>query len=213
MRTRSKLVLAGLAATLLMAFAVNSASANNISISNQFFRVVWSPLTFIGEGSTISVKCNVTLEGSFHSRTIVKTLGALVGYVTKGMTGSCTENSATVLTATLPWHITYEGFSGRLPTIARIRLLLRHTAFITQIFGGLAECLYQDAGTNQSENAAGELILTNGSANELAADTTIRVPFLRGSGLSENCPTRGGFTGTGNVTLLGATTRITVTLI
>ncbi|HZV74768.1 MAG TPA: hypothetical protein VFF79_13720 [Conexibacter sp.] len=129
------------------------------------------------------------------------------------MTGSCTENSATVLTATLPWHITYEGFSGRLPTIARIRLLLRHTAFITQIFGGLAECLYQDAGTNQSENAAGELILTNGSANELAADTTIRVPFLRGSGLSENCPTRGGFTGTGNVTLLGATTRITVTLI
>ncbi|HZV73609.1 MAG TPA: hypothetical protein VFF79_07835 [Conexibacter sp.] len=212
MRTRSKLLLAGLAATLLMALAVNSASANNISISNQFFRVVWSPLNFIGEGSSVRVTCNVTLEGSFHSRTIAKTIGALVGYVTRGIAGGCTENSATVLTATLPWHITYEGFSGRLPTIARIRLLLRHSAFVTQIFGGLVECLYADGG-GAAENAAGELLLTGGSANELAADPSIRVPFVRGSGLTENCPTRGGFTGTGNVTLLGATTRITVTLI
>ncbi|HZV74772.1 MAG TPA: hypothetical protein VFF79_13740 [Conexibacter sp.] len=213
MRTHTKLALAALTATLLMALAVNTASANNISVSNQFFRVVWSPLTFIGEGSPLRIVCNVTLEGSFHSATIVKTIGSLVGYVTRGIAGGCTELSATVLTATLPWHVTYEGFSGRLPNISRVRLLLRHTAYITQIFGGLADCLYADAGTNQSENAAGEVLITSGSANELAVDQTIRLPLVRGSGLSENCPTREGLTNTGNVTLLGATTRITVTLI
>ncbi|HZV73607.1 MAG TPA: hypothetical protein VFF79_07825 [Conexibacter sp.] len=213
MRTHTKLALATLTATLLMALAVNTASANHFSISNQFFRVVWSPLNFIGEGSTVRVTCNITLEGSFHSRTMVKTIGSLLGYVTRAIAGSCTENSATVLTATLPWHLTYEGFAGTLPNINRIRLLLRHTAFITRIFGGLVECLYADAGTNQSENAAGESLLTGGSANEVASDPSIRIPFVRGSGLTENCPAKGGFTGTGNVTLLGATTRITVTLI
>jgi hypothetical protein len=213
MRTHTKLTLAALTATLVMALAVNTASANNISLSNQTFRVVWSPLNFIGEGSSVRGVCNVTIEGSFHSRTIVKTIGALIGYVTRAIAGGCTENSATVLTATLPWHITYEGFSGRLPNITRVRLLLRHIAFVTQIFGGLVECLYADAGNNQSENSAGEVLLSSGSANELAADPSIRIPFVRGSGLTENCPTRGGFTGTGNVTLLGATTRITVTLI
>ena len=215
MRTHTKLTLAALTATLFMALAVNTASANRFSVSNQFFRVVWSPLNFIGEGSSVRVGCNVTVEGSFHSRTIVKTIGSLLGYVTRAIIGGCTENSATVLTATLPWHLTYEGFSSSrgLPAIERIRLLLRHIAFVTQIFGGLVECLYADAGTNQSENAAGESLLTGGSANEVASDPSIRIPFVRGSGLTENCPAKGGFTGTGNVTLLGATTRITVTLI
>ncbi|HZV74771.1 MAG TPA: hypothetical protein VFF79_13735 [Conexibacter sp.] len=213
MHTHTKLLLAALTATLVMALAVNTASANHFSLSNQAFRVVWSPLNFIGEGSTVRVTCNVTIEGSFHSRTIVKTIGSLVGYVTRAIAGGCTEDSATVLTATLPWHITYEGFSGRLPTISRVRLLLRHTSFTESIFGGLVTCLYADAGTSETENNAGEVLLSSGSANELAADPSIRLPFVRGSGLTENCPTRGGFTGTGQVTLLGATTRIIVTLI
>ncbi|HZV73605.1 MAG TPA: hypothetical protein VFF79_07815 [Conexibacter sp.] len=214
MCTHTKLTLAALTATLLMALAVNTASANNISVSNQFFRVVWSPLNFIGEGSSVRTTCDVTLEGSFHSRTIVKTIGSLIGYVTRAIFGGCTENSSTVLTATLPWHLTYEGFSGRLPNITRLRLLLRHMAYVQSIFGGLVECLYADAGRNAEENAAGELLLTGSSANELAADPSIRVPFVRGSGLTENCPMRVGFTGTGQVTLLGSTsTRITVTLI
>ncbi|HZV73606.1 MAG TPA: hypothetical protein VFF79_07820 [Conexibacter sp.] len=213
MRTHTKLALAALTATLVMALAVNTASANRISISNQAFRVVWSPLNLIGEGSSVRVTCNITIEGSFHSRTIVKTLGSLVGYVTRAIAGGCTENSTTVLTATLPWHITYEGFSGRLPTISRVRLLLRGTAYITQIFGGLVECLYADAGRSAEENTAGEVLLTGSSANEFKADESIRIPFVRGSGLTENCPMREGFTGTGQVTLLGATTRITVTLI
>ncbi|HZV74773.1 MAG TPA: hypothetical protein VFF79_13745 [Conexibacter sp.] len=214
MRTHTKLALAALTATLVMALAVGSASANRFSVSNQQFRVVWNPLNFIVEFTGIRVACIVTLEGSFHSRVIAKTIGALVGYVSRAIAGGCTEASATILTATLPWHLTYEGFSGRLPNITRIRLLLRRMAYIQQIFGGLVECLYADAGNNQTENAAGELELTAaGSANTLTTDPAIRLPFVRGSGLTENCPAREGLVGTGQVTLLGNTTRITVTLI
>jgi len=133
MHTRSKLALAGLAATLLMAFAVNSASANHLSVSSQNFRLVWTALTFFGEGTGSTentIICPVTLEGSFHSSTLAKVIGALIGHVTRATVvgTSCTGGRATILQETLPWHVTYEGFSGTLPRITAVRLLLRNTA-------------------------------------------------------------------------------------
>jgi hypothetical protein len=210
MPTRTKLTLAGLAATLLMGFAVTTANANHLSVSNQFFRIVWNPLTFVGEGGT-TIKCPATLEGSFHERTIAKTIGRLVGYVSRAIFGSgaaCQGGSFTVLTATLPWHVTYEGFSGRLPAITSVRLLLRRVAFVEEVFS--VRCLYKENGTSQ---AAGELLVeAGGNAKELTADRTITLPLFEGSTLF--CPTNTGFEGTGEVTLLGSsTTRIRVTLI
>jgi hypothetical protein len=213
MHARTKLALAGLTATLLMALAVSSASANRLSISNQQFRWVWSPLTFIGEGGAeLTVRCPVTLEGSLHERTIVKTLGALVGYVTRGIAGGteppCTGGTVTVQAGTLPWHVTYEGFTGRLPTITRVRLLLRTVAFAATILTVL--CLYKENGTAQ---AAGELnVEAGGNANTLTADHGMRLPRFSGNTLF--CPPEVRFEGDAQVTLLGSsTTRIKVTLI
>jgi len=208
MRTRSKLVLAGLTAGLLMALAVSSASANRLSLTNTSFRAVWSSLRFFGEGGiTGEARCPVTLEGTFHSATIVKSIGALIGYVTRATSGSgaaCAHGSSTILQETLPWHVTYEGFSGTLPRISRIRLLLIGASF--RVEPGFGNCKYG----HPTENAAGEINLTNGEATSLTADPVIR---LRGFG-EFGCPPEGGFEGTtSSLTLLGNTSRITIRLI
>jgi len=45
-------------------------------------------------------KCNLTLEGSVHSATLTKTVGLLIGYITRASIGPCPTGSATLLTAT-----------------------------------------------------------------------------------------------------------------
>jgi len=122
MRTRSKLILAGLGATLLMAFAIGAASARNLSISNQQIRGTFSDLEFRSPFGRND--CRVTLEGSLHARTIAKSPNALLGYVTRVIAGQCTLGT-TVLTETLPWHVRYVGFSGRLPDITLLLIRTR----------------------------------------------------------------------------------------
>jgi len=217
MHTRSKLALAGLAATLLMAFAVNSASANHLSVSSQNFRLVWTALTFFGEGTGSTentIICPVTLEGSFHSSTLAKVIGALIGHVTRATVvgTSCTGGRATILQETLPWHVTYEGFSGTLPRITAVRLLLRNTAFVLEANGGLGTtCLYKENGTS----AAGEVLVeSGGAATALRADERIRLPLFRSGGIGGFlCPSEGGFQGSASVTVQGSSTRITIRLI
>lgn len=219
MHTRSKLLLAGLAATLLMAFAVNTASANKLSIDNQLFRVTWTNLTFFSDENETTIACPVTLEGSFNSRTIAKVFRALIGRVTKAAltNANCTGGRATILTATLPWHVTYLGFIGRLPNIRGFILLLRRPAFQIEGSGTFTQCLYEDRGTNFEEAAAGtiEVNETTGVATTLEPERSIRTPFITGGGLAPGlCPRQGGFRGTGQTTLLGSsTTRIRITLI
>jgi hypothetical protein len=210
MHTRNKLVLAGLAATLLMAFAVNTATANHLSVSNRFFRIVWNPLTFVSSTGT-TVRCPVTLEGSFHERTIGKALGLLLGYVSRAISAEteppCRGGTATALTATLPWHVTYEGFSGTLPAIRTVRLLLRRVAFKITVL--TVTCLYKENGSEQAAVEAN--VEAGGNITTVTADTTISLPLFEGGIF---CPASGGFEGTGEATLLGSTTtRIKLTLI
>jgi len=213
MRTHSKLALASLAATLLMAFAVSSASARNLSVSNTNIRVVWRELRFFDPGSGISVTCPVTLEGSFHYRTIVKLARTLIGYVTRAISGTaeppCRGGTATIDQETLPCHLTYERFSGTLPNITRVGILLRGVSFKFTAVG--IRCGLRERG-GANENGSGEVTIdASGNATTLMANNTIR--FARYSG-GIFCPASGGFEGTGEVTLLGSTTtRIRVTLI
>src|SRR5436853_4359159 len=129
MRTSAKLGLTALIAALLLSAAVSTASARNLSTSNQFIRVTWRSLEFVT--SAVTIRCQVTLEGSFHSRTIAKIERSLVGHITRDTvkTESCTNASATADNTTLPWHITYEGFRGTLPRIEEVLFLLRGVLF------------------------------------------------------------------------------------
>jgi hypothetical protein len=210
MRTRSKLVLAALAATLLMGLAVGAASANRLSVSNKNFRVVWTELRFLEREGAALVTCPVTLEGSFHYNTIVKTEKALIGFISRASVAnaSCRGGHATILQESLPWHITYNGFRGVLPRITSVRLLLKGVAFNVEVF--FVNCLYKEAVEGQEEAKGEALVEAGGGITGLEADRTIRIRKFSGGGL---CPETGGFEGTGRVTLLGNTSVISVRLI
>lgn len=203
MRHTTKLVLAALVATILMSFAVGSASARRIETSEQGFLVRWTSLSFNAAGNRVS--CPVTLEGSFHSRTLSKVCGQLIGYVSTAQVGPasvCQAGSATVLTESLPWHILYVSFAGELPRIERIRIKLIGAAF--RISAGIA-CL---ATTTHTNPAVGDInVEASGGANTLTA--------LREFSIPTNCPfVSGNFEGTGEVfTLITPQRRIFVRLV
>ena len=152
---RSKLILAGLAAALVMAFAANSASARNISISHgALFNAQWRELRFDNGGAT-AFACDVTLEGSFHYRTFLKVRESLLGYITRAIVNNCVNGgSATVLTTNLPWHIRYQGFQGTLPNISgiRMRLILVEFQLKDRIFG--STCLSRSTNVDPAEMVA-----------------------------------------------------------
>lgn len=222
MYSRSKLVLSCLAATLLMAAAVSSASASRLSISGISFRVAWdrtiagaTDLTFaatVGE----AVTCPVTLEGTLHSSTITKTAGLLIGYVTRASiatngstTGRCTGGNGTILAATLPWHVQYSSFGGTLPNITSLTLRLINASF--QIANG-SECL---ARTTAAEPGVGIAEVANPTTTReilfLRLDETRRITLREGA---FGCALANGvFRGNGAVTLLGSTARPLLRLI
>jgi hypothetical protein len=121
-----KLLLAGLAAAVTLAVAVGSATAGRLATSELTFRATWTPLSIQSESEGgLIIECNLTLEGSFHYRSIIKQARSLIGYVTKAaMTHPCggageawvdngTEQAGLGVSAnSLPWHVTYDGLSG-----------------------------------------------------------------------------------------------------
>ncbi len=107
-----------IAAALLA--GVTTTSANNLSQSSRTFRGTWAPLEII-DLEVATVRCSVTVEGSFHSSTIRKVPGSLVGYITRAALSPCTGGNATFLRDTLPWHLQYEGFEGTLPAITGLQ--------------------------------------------------------------------------------------------
>jgi len=199
--------MAGFAIALLMSVAVSTASAGRLSVSNSRFRAVWSPLR-LDPGD---VRCNVTLEGSFHSGTIQKRVDALVGYVTRAIVAppaQCTNGEATIVQENLPWHLRYRGFTGRLPRPSGVVLGLVKAKFRVHVNSLGATC---EVETTPEKPAVGTVLLNEeGTVIGLRADELTSIPL---GGFCGIFGTEGAFTGTGAVTLLNSATRITVRLI
>ena len=150
MRNSAKLGLTALVAALLLASAVSTATAGRLSSNTSGIRTTWSRLEFRSNNIFAPVfRCQVTLEGSLHSRTIVKRERSLIGAVTRADINACTNG--TLLPLRLPWHITYESFRGVLPNITGIRLLVNRAQFGFIVLG--STCLYGD----REDNLTGEL--------------------------------------------------------
>jgi hypothetical protein len=219
MRTSVKLILTALAASLLLSAAVSTASARNLSVSNQGIRATWTALQFEGGAS---IRCQVTLEGSFHSRTIVKVARLLIGAITRAQVKqeTCTGGrysffngteryNGTTPSNTLPWHLTYESFIGNLPNITGFRFLLSRFRLGLDI-SGLCIGQYGSATDNITLLAAREVsgALTSLTPVEgLNRSTLIR----RDGGIF--CPETRTIRGAATVTLLNSAARITITLI
>jgi hypothetical protein len=211
MRKHGKLILAGLTASLLMALAVSgTASARTFSLSNRNLRVVWTSLEFTNTGGLGTMRCPVTIEGSFHSATISKVEKALIGHISRAAASeaSCSGGGITIHRESLPWHITYNGFRGILPRINSFRLLFNLPLFQIN-FSGFGTCT---ANTEANHEIRAEAILNaSGEIENLSPDPTPQIPTNAGCLVAEvmlRAPA-----GDGRVTLLGTTTRIRITLI
>ena len=187
-----KMLLAVLGATALLGALVGTASAGRFSVSEQRVTSTYSRVSFSGGfGTTV---CDVTLEGSLHSRTINK-VRVLIGYITGGNTGNCIAGTSTILRERLPFHIQYASFVGTLPDITSIVTNVIGAAFRIREPGGF-ECLVTSSSTNP----------TTGTYNLEAGGriSTIRI------GGSVPC---GIFTGTLNGTSNSITPSVSIRLI
>jgi hypothetical protein len=206
MRARSKLALISLAATVLMAFVAHAASARNLSVSNQNIRTTFDNVEIAAEGLPTTT-CHVTLEGSFHQRTMTKTPETLTGFITRVTTGSC-SSGLTVLSATLPWHTRYTDFSGSLPNITELGTKTAGMAFNIGALG--FNCL-----ARAEIRIRIKIIISIGIRIFRGAQIPRQtIPFASGGGFG--CPASEGTIQSatdGTMMLLGATTSITVTLI
>jgi hypothetical protein len=135
---------AGWVAGALLGLAAGAAFARSFEfpIVERGIRAVWAPLEIVTPFNTI--RCNTTIEGSFHARTFAKTERSLIGHITRASVSGC---SATVLTETLPWHVTYGSFAGTLPNITRVTLFVGGMAMSArEPFG--STCLLRSSSTS-----------------------------------------------------------------
>jgi hypothetical protein len=151
MHRHSRLLLIGLAATTVLAAFVTSATAGMLSLrGGQQFRAVWGQLEYSDTASANTVRCPVTLEGSFHSLAMRKIQRALIGYVTKAAVGTaaCAGGSAATLQESLPWHVRYDSFSGTLPSLTALNLQIVGLTFLITSAGSTCR------GTTEAANPA-----------------------------------------------------------
>lgn len=210
MRTTTKSVFAGLAAAIILALAIGSATARRIEFMEPGFLIRWTNLAFIAGGFRVS--CPVTLEGSFHSKTVSKVCGQLIGYISiaqipVGEEPPCRGGTARALAERLPWHIQYNSFTGTLPTIRTIRLAIPNARF--QILAGGITCL---VGTMQSNPAFGDLAISASAINTLRALPEFGIPL--GGEFLCTISGNGSLEGTGEVfTLVTPQARINIRLV
>jgi hypothetical protein len=121
-----------LACTLALAAGVADAQELEFPNGERGFRVRWASLEFEAAGAT--VRCPVTLEGTFRSRTITSA-GIPIADVTGARSAACTGGSLTLLAETLPWRVRYTSFTGVLPNIAGIKLALENANIAGQPTG------------------------------------------------------------------------------
>lgn len=206
MQNRIASALIGLMAALTLAVA--TASANRLSYTSQTFRITWASLTFSESGGNFPISCPVTLEGSFHSRSMAKVRNTLAAFITRALVNSpaCSEGHATILNESLPWHVTYQSFIGTLPSIIGVRHFLIGAAF--QIEPGLGiVCLARSTTTSPAAGDASRE--AGGNITSLRPDSSLPIPVT-----GTNCPSAGIFSGSGEVYVQGSSsTRVRLTLI
>ena len=166
---RVKFVFSTLIAALLLSVGAGGAAARSFEVSEQ--RVTGTSRGMVFESSSGNVTCDVTRVITLHRRTFAKVANTLIGYVTDVRATNCTERSTGALTETLPWHVTYGGFSGTLPRITEMRLNVLNVTFLFTIFG--VSCLF--AGTGE-----GRLAVSAGSASTLRLNEAVAFNLAAG---------------------------------
>lgn len=207
----AKIAYALLTLAVLLA-ATSSAYARSLSLTNRQFRAVWAPMTLSEPFGFYVIRCNLTMEGSFHEATFAKAIGTLVGNVTRAsMSHPCTGGESWIWNGTegaltgatsLPWPITYQAFVGTLPNITSISLSIHQPKLTISSFA----CL----GTFEKANW---VMVANRSAFGTMTWSSSGTGGVTWTRLAGSCPEPAAQGTSTTVTLLGTTTGITLTLI
>jgi len=201
----ARAIIALFGATVILGALVGTASAGKLSSSNRNIRATWATMKFELFETSRLVTCPVTLEGSLHAGTIAKVAASLIGHISRAALdpGGCNGGIATLLQATLPWHVRYQGFTGTLPNITSIRThVVGLSLSIPEVFG-INSCLVTATATQPLF-----IIFHRNVTTRALGSADI------GGLIESTCPDGVAFYGGSSaLTLLGATTAITVTLI
>lgn len=217
MQKRTRIIIGGLITALALGAAVGTASARRLATSEQFFLSHFRELRFEGNAFA-NVICDVSIEGSFHSRTIEKVARSLIGYISEARVNrtSCRGGLAWIQSKqergageaeSLPWHILYERFIGALPNITGMELTLDNALFLLELAG--VRCVYRSSTTSPMRGIINRE--AGGKATGLRANETSAIPQVEGS--SGLCPGSGKLIGTGRVGRQVGYAEITVTLV
>lgn len=199
--------------------AAGGASANKLSFGERSFRLTWpaeEPLVIRKASESFGIddllRCPVTLEGSFHSATMRKVVGSLVGQVYRAAVGACAyERSwfepSGLLAETLPWHVRYTAFAGTLPRISLLTWQIAGFSFWGVEHNFRIRCLWR-AGEATPWTIRATRETTGGALTSVALEAT--VPPLAGEGMF--CNETGRVAGPPRLTA-AAGGAVTVTLI
>jgi len=227
MRTHARLALAVLTAAIVLA-AATGAQARRFEFSVQSMRAVWTGWKVMNAAGTTLIQCPATLEGTFHSRTISKVCGQLIGYITNAkirptestcVFGGGVENirflnggtgEGEELPASLPWHIRYFSFTGALPNIVGIKIQIVGLGYLIKetVLGTGVSCLYR---STVEEPLYAILTLEAGVVTGLKLDETRSIPIAPFQ--NQLCVLEVFNANTATVTQLNSTARITVRLV
>lgn len=193
MRIRNRIRLVALLAAGALLLVASTAFARNGRVVNSeaFFSTYWAPIEI--RAAEFTVRCNLTLNGSFTATTYSKTAGLTVGRVTETSLEGCTGGTSRVLTATLPWSITYTSFTGTLPRILEIQVSL--TGVGLQVEPGLGVvCLLSTEARAPARGIGVTRAEVEGALEipTIRADETARLPVT-----GAFCPTTATLRGSG----------------
>jgi hypothetical protein len=186
-----------LATCLAIVLAISASSlGNRVASSESAIRADFSSIRFISLISTVT--CPVTLSGSLHSRTLTKSAGSLIGYVTGVTVGVCEGGSVRAAAETLPWHLQYVVFNGSLPNITSITNAIQSMRFeiAGEAFGLPFPCRYtSNRGLILSREITRGKITSAIIGTETAASETVGCPSIAPTGTGSALTAAGaGFT-------------------
>jgi hypothetical protein len=214
MARHARLFVAAAVAATALAACVGTASARRLATSENHFLVHFRELTFEGGGTQII--CAISLEGSFHEKTIEKIVGSLVGYISEArLKRPCSGGEAWMQTTqergageseSLPWHILYERFIGALPNITGIETQAIGVSLLLSLGG--TRCVYRSSSTSPMLGIINRE--AGGKATGVRSNEAKRIPKIEGGLL---CPGSAPLVGTGIVGTQVGYREITVTLV
>lgn len=188
MSYRSRAATSTLVAALALALSVASASAQIIEFQPTTMPSIRATVTFTS-GSTLAT-CPVTLSGSLIQPQITMRAGETLGRVTRVEATRCTPEG-TLRVLSLPWTVTYQGFSGvLLAGVTSLQVRVNGFAGLLELFGGAISCLY----TGTPEVIAA---MASGSDPYRMEAVELRGTLTRFTGSTVFCPERPTMAGRG----------------